>query len=149
MRCIKRMISWENGLPKRKKKGANDQEVANVEEVSDVVHVEKVAGESSTSTPGSAFLCRQSLHRIYSRVDLHLPKSPNKKAEIIQRLATKYKLRIDFQENRGRPRKELNEEKKIWLIEFLDRSDISYTNPGRKNHIYIGMFDGESEQCLL
>ena len=56
------MISWENGLPKRKKKGANDQEVANVEEVPDVVHVEEVAGESSTLTPGSAFLCRQSLH---------------------------------------------------------------------------------------
>ena len=76
---------------------------------------------------------------------MHLPKSPNKKGETIQRLATKYKLRINLQESRGRPRKELNNEKKICLIEFRDRSDITYTNAGRKNHIYIGMFDCESK----
>ena len=60
-------------------------------------------------------------------------------------MATKYKLRINLQQNRGRPRKELNEEEKIWLIEFLNRSDISYTNPGRKDHVHIGKIDGESK----
>ena len=50
-----------------------------------------------------------------------------------------------MQENRGRPRKGLNDKAKIWLIQFLDRSDIFYTNPWRKNHIYIGKFDGESK----
>ena len=130
---------------KKKKKRTNDQEVANVEEVANVVYVQEVAGEPSTSTSGSAFSCRKSLHRGFSRADLHLPKSPSKKVEIIQRLATKYKLRINSQESRGRTCKELNDEEKIWLIEFLDRSDIIYTNAGRKNHIYIGTFDGESK----
>ena len=93
----------------------------------------------------SAFLCRQSLHCSLSRADLHLPKSPDRKAEIIQRLGTKNKLRINSQVNRGRPHKELIDKEKIWLIAFLDRSDIFYTNPGHKNHIYIGKFDGESK----
>ena len=42
---------------KKKKKRANDQEVANVEEVADVVHVQEGL------LPVSAFSCRQSLHR--------------------------------------------------------------------------------------
>ena len=33
----------------------------------------------------------------------------------------------------------------IWLVEFLDRSDISYTNPGRKDSVYIGKINGESQ----
>ena len=74
-----------------------------------------------------------------------MPKGPHKKAEIIQRLATKYKLRINLKEKRGRPRKELTEREKIWLVEFLDMSDISYTNPGRKDSVYIGKINGESQ----
>ena len=94
--------------------------------VTEAVNVEvRVQDETSTQTRGSAFQSRQTLHRSLSRADSHLPKSPHKKAEIIQRLATKYKLRINFQQNRGRPRKKLNEEEKIWLIEFLNRFDIS------------------------
>ena len=62
---------------KKKKKGANDQEVANVEEVADVVYVLEVPSESFTSTSGSAFSCRQSLHQSLSGTDLHLPKSPS------------------------------------------------------------------------
>ena len=48
-----------------------------------------------------------------------------------------------MQENRGRPRKELREVEKIWLIEFLNRSDVSYTNPGREDHMYIGKVEGK------
>ena len=54
-----------------------------------------------------------------------------------------------MQDNRGRPHKELNDEEDIWLVKFLDMSsDISYANPGRKNHIYIERFDGESKYKL-
>ena len=49
-------------------------------------------------------------------------RAPLRQAEIIQRLGTKYKLRINLQ---GRPHKEPNDEEKIWLIEFHDRSDRS------------------------
>ena len=31
------------------------------------------------------------------------------------------------------------------MIEFLDRSDIFYTNPERKNNIYVGKFDNEKK----
>ena len=41
----------------KEKKGTNDQEVTNVEKVADDVHFQEIAGESSTSTPGSAFSC--------------------------------------------------------------------------------------------
>ena len=162
---------------------------------------------------GTAFSCRQTLHRNFSRADSHLSKSPHKQAEIIQRLVTKYKLQMNLQKNRATPRKELNEEEKTWLIEFLNRSlivapwcisypycttsfkkawtqvlrrfiscsrrvrdlrwwgsltmvpagnkakrlssvnnttktnyhhhyPISYTNPGHKDHVYIGKIDG-------
>ena len=39
----------------KEKEGTTDQEVANVEKGADVVHAQEVAGESSTSTLGSAF----------------------------------------------------------------------------------------------
>ena len=42
-----------------------------------------------------------------------------------------------------RRRKELNEDEKIWLIEFLNQSDITYTSLGRKDHVYFGKFNGE------
>ena len=48
------------------------------------------------------FLANKHLYRNIAKADLLLPKSPNKKAEVIQRLATKYKLRINVKENRGR-----------------------------------------------
>ena len=82
--------------------------------------------QENSQKPGSLFSCKQTLHRSLSRADSHLPKRPHKKAEIIQRLATKYKLRINLKEKRGRPRKELTETEKIWLVEFLDRSDIQH-----------------------
>lgn len=112
-----------------------------IEEVADVAHVQEVADESAKSTSGSAFSCRQSPHRSLSRTDLHLP-SPNKKVEIIQTWATKYILTINLQRNRGTPRKILNDKEKIWLIELLDMSDISYVN---FVYVYIVKFDGESK----
>ena len=84
-----------------------DEEVIVPEAVNAEVRAQE---ETSSQTPGSAFSSRQTLRRSLSRADSHLSKSPHKKAEIIQRLATRYKLRINLQQNRGRPRKELNEE---------------------------------------
>ena len=75
----------------------------------------------------------------------HLPQSPRKKVEIIQSLASKYQIRIKMHENRGRPRKELSEEKKDWMIEFLSQSDMTYTNPGCQDNVYIGKVDGEQK----
>lgn len=107
------------------------------------VHVEETS--SSSQIPDSSFSNKQTLHCSLSRADNHLPKSPHKKAENIQRLPTKYQLRINLKEKCGRPRKDLGQEEKIWLVEFLDRADISYTNSGQKDHVYIGRIGEESQ----
>ena len=43
--------------------------------------------------------------------------------------------------------------KENWLKELLDRSDVSYTTPGRKDHIYVGKVNGvkkyEQKRYLL
>ena len=51
-------------------------------------------------------------------------------------------MKIPFNTKRGRPREDLNEEEKKWLEAFLSRSEVSYTNPGRKGHVYVGKSDG-------
>ena len=83
----------------------------------------------------------------------HLPQSPRKKAEIIQSFVSKYQIPIKMHKNRGHPRKELSEEKKDWIIKFLSRSDMTYTNPGCQDNVYIGKVDGDrkylSRQSLL
>ena len=48
-------------------------------------------------------------------------------------------------ESRGRPRKELSEKKKEWMFEFLGRSDITHTNPGRQDNVYVGKVNGERQ----
>ena len=52
-------------------------------------------------------------------------------------------MRIHPNEKRGRPRKELSDEKKEWMIEFLGRSDMTYTSPGRQDNNYMGKVNGE------
>ena len=59
----------------------------------------------------STFSTKQSRSRSLKKAADHLPQSPRKKVEIIQSLASKYQIRIKMHENRGRPRKELSEEK--------------------------------------
>ena len=95
--------------------------------------------DTSPSISPSSFSNKQSLHRSLSRANNFLPKSPHKRAEVIEKLANKYKVKFNFKKStRGRPRKDLNEEEKRWLIEFLARADLTYTNPGRKDNVYIG-----------
>ena len=88
------------------------------------------------------FTNKQTLHRSLSRADNHVPRSLYKKTEIIEKLLEKYHVKIPFNKKRGRPRKVLNKEKKQ-LETFLSLSDVSYTNPGRKDHVYVGKTDDE------
>ena len=52
-------------------------------------------------------------------------------------------MKISFNAKRGRPRKDLNDEEKKWLETFFSRSDISYTNPERKDHVYVAKIVGK------
>ena len=100
--------------------------------------------QSSTSILPSSFSTKQSLHRSVSRLNNLLPKSPHKKVEVIEKLAEKYQVKFQFKKgSSGRPRKDLNKEEKDWLIEFLSRADLTYTNSGRNDNVYIGKVDGE------
>jgi len=39
----------------------------------------------------------------------------------------------------------LNQEETNWLVSFLERGDITYTTPGRKDQVYLGKKDGISQ----
>ena len=57
------------------------------------------------------------------------------------------------QNNRGRPKQILDADEKSWLIDFLDRSDITYTMPGKSDQVYMGKVNGkkvsETKKYLL
>ena len=72
----------------------------------------KEVGQCSSS-PDSSLSNKQTLHHSLSRADNHLPKSPHKKAEVIEKLVEKYHVKIPFNTKRGRPRIDLNEGKKM------------------------------------
>ena len=93
----------------------------------------------------SAFSAKQSRSWSLKKAEVSLPQSPRKKAEVMKNLASKYQIRIQLQETCGRPRKNLSDDKKAWLIEVLGRSDLTYTNPGCADNVYIGKIDGERQ----
>ena len=65
---------------------------------------------------------------------------------MIEKLAERYQAKFPFKKSAcGRSRKDLNDDERDWLITFLARSDLTYTNPGRQGNVYIGKKDGE---CL-
>ena len=124
-------------------------------EASDIRASEEVSGKITRleSKNESTFSTKQSRSWNLKKAVDHLLQSPRKKAEIIQSFISKYQIRIKMHKNRGHPRKELSEEKKNWIIKFLSRSDMTYTNPGCQDNIYIGKVDGDrkylSRQYLL
>ena len=94
----------------------------------------------------SAFWQSHIRSRIIQKVAKTLPKNPRKRKEVISALANQSKLRIKpTQSKAGRPKNELTESEKEWLKNFLDKPNITYVTPGRKNHRYVGKVDGKSQ----
>ena len=84
--------------------------------------------------------------RSIQKVAKTLLKSLRKRKEFISALANKFKLRIKPNQSKvGKPKNELNESEKEWLKNVLDKSDISYVTPGRKDIRYIGKVDGKNQ----
>ena len=102
---------------------------------------------SSQASPASqsAIGLRQSLFRSVSRAEKNLPNSPRKKSEVISNLAKKYELRIQYKKKRGPKAKHLASDQEDWLMEVFERSDLTYTNPGRRDHVYTGKVNGEKQ----
>ena len=92
----------------------------------------------------SAFSTKQSRCRSMRRAEDGLPKSPNKKMEVIGSLAKKYQIRIAFATKRGRKYEDLSEKEVEWLKIYMERPEMTYINPGKKDHVYVGKIDGKS-----
>ena len=134
-----------SNVMKSQKSRASSSLNSQTPEASGIRASEEVLRETTRPVPQneSVFSTKQSQSRSLKKAADHLLQSPRKKVEIIQGLASKYQIRKKMQENRCRPRKELSEEKKDWMIEFLSQSDMAYINPGRQDNVYIGKVDGE------
>lgn len=52
-------------------------------------------------------------------------------------------MKINLTEGRGRKPKVLSKEQEKWLTEYLERPEMTYTNPGRKDNVYTGKIDGK------
>ena len=57
-------------------------------------------------------------------------------------------MSIGLNSKRGRKHEELAEEQIKWLIIFLDRTDITYINSGKKHHMNVGKV-GESSDLPM
>ena len=57
------------------------------------------AANNLTSNNGLSFSCKQTFYHRFTRADLLLLKSPNKKIEVLRSLLTIYKLRINLKQN--------------------------------------------------
>ena len=93
----------------------------------------------------SSFTCASTRTRSLKKVVKALPRSPNKRNEIVKSLASKFDLRIKLDHKKlGRPENALSDEEQTWLSKFLDRPDITYINPGKNNQPYAGKENGKS-----
>ena len=114
--------------------------------MSEQLQVSTAAPTSETTpTTSSAFSTKQILGRSVHKTERSLPSSPQKKAEEIGNLAKKFNLRIAVHNKSGRNKNELYEEEEKWTEKFLERLDITYTTPGRRDTVYVGMNGGKRE----
>lgn len=66
--------------------------------------------------------------------------------EVINGLAKRYQLRIQYTEKHGRKSDVLTEAEQEWIVN-VDRPDIAYINPGREDNVYIGKKRREKRRC--
>lgn len=136
----------------RRRKAAESQTSTNADEVLSSLPCSSSSSSHQllTSTPlqpshdcNSSFSSKQSFHRSVSRAEKYLPNSPRKKTEVLNNLSNKYCLRVKLHTKRGPRPKYLSKEQEEWLMEILERPDMTYMNPGRKDNVYVGKVDGE------
>ena len=98
----------------------------------------------------SSFSNKQSKYRSLSKAEKALPSSPNERTEVVGALAKKYKLRINLLPQKPGPKAQVLKEEEIdWLTEYLDRGDISYITPGRKDYVYTRIIDGVKQYVQI
>ena len=96
----------------------------------------------TTLTTSSAFSTKQILSQIIRMTKNSLPSSPPKKVEVIGTLAKSIQVQLYITR---RKKNKLCEKEEEWIQNFLERSDITYATPGRRDTVYVGM-DGGNRQ---
>ena len=100
--------------------------------------------------PHHRHLSQQSRQRLGVSVEQkkHYQRAKGRKTKSLVLWQKKYKLRIVMNKKKtGRKATKLTEEEKQWIVDNLDRANLTYVNPGRKDHVYIGKKDGERQYC--
>lgn len=87
-----------------------------------------------SNSTGPSFSNMSVKSRSLKNVENALPKSPNKRNEIVQCLSQKIYLQIIFNSKKPRhPENDLSEDEVERLCQFMDRTDITYTHPRKKD----------------
>ena len=106
-------------------------------------NIDEQPSPTSNSTV-EGFSQRSSYMKSLKKAKRSLPKSPRRRNAVVSSLAKKFQLQIlPQQNNRGRPKEILDADEKSWLIDFLDRHDITYTMPGKRDQVYMGKVNGK------
>ena len=63
--------------------------------------------------------------------------------KVVGGLAQKFKVRIKLPGKRGSKNRALTEDHENFLLDVFERSDLTYTNTGRKDNLYIDKMNGE------
>ena len=84
------------------------------------------------------FTQRSSHMKSVRKAKKSLSRIPRKRNAVVSSFAKKFQLRIlpqHSQSNRGRPKQDLDADEKSWLIDFIDRQDITCTSPGKRDQV--------------
>ena len=106
-------------------------------------NIDEQPSPTSNSTE-EEFSQRSSYMKSLKKAERSLPKSPRRRNAVVSSLEKKFQLRIlPQQNNRGLPKQILDADEKSWLINFLDRPDITYTMLGKRDQVYMGKVNGK------
>ena len=93
---------------------------------------------NSTPNSSSSFSCKGTFNRL-----IYIDEKPKQKSWGYPKACNKIQIKNKVKRKLRRRRKELNEDEKIWLIEFLSQSDIGCTSLSHKDHVYFGKLNDE------
>ena len=107
---------------------------------------------NNSSSLSSAFKHNSTKQSSIKKMEKSPPKNLGKLSEVLSQIATKFNIRIKLNSPWGFEKDHLNENELEWMREFQDRLDISYINPGEKDHVHMGKSNRKNvyeQKCYL
>ena len=135
------MVCERPAMPQEKKKTERERRISRAKKVRSIQEERSCSCRgipfkksqllvgTATSTSGpissafSAFSAKQFLSQYVHKTERSLPSSPQKKAQVIGNLSSKFSLPIAVHIESGRKKNELSEEEEEWMYNFLEKSD--------------------------